>query len=247
MHQPFIYYLCVSEVTRSEKGHSPSNPLNGNSAKEMSVDMKTSLVKEEEGRRVDLHTNSGETICLSFPENGTPLPKVIKLIDPDTGQAMLFQSNGSGYSEISGKLDEILSRINFELCHNCRNEEVKLNGSNELHRQNSGDERLEKRREKLQKKLKERKGSSNKVDEDDCGNHCHKIFIEIPVQGLSQIREDSRLSTNSDKNPDEDDYLSIEEGKVYNFHLVPLLSGDAGNPRLHIPGFSLYIYALFFL
>ncbi|KAK3737398.1 hypothetical protein QZH41_019942 [Actinostola sp. cb2023] len=174
----------------------------------MSADVKTSPAKEDDGRRVDLHTCSGETICLSFPENGTPLPQVIKLVDPDTGQSMVFQRRGSGYNEIAGEVDEVLSKLDFELCHNCRNEET--NGSNELQMQSSGDERLDKQREKLQKKLRERKGSMNN-DEDNCVGHCHEI-IEIPVQGLSQIREDS-FTLNDDDKSQEDDSLSIEQEK----------------------------------
>jgi len=176
----------------------------------MSADVKTSPAKEDDGRRVDLHTCSGETICLSFPENGTPLPQVIKLVDPDTGQSMVFQRRGSGYNEIAGEVDEVLSKLDFELCHNCRNEET--NGSNELQMQSSGDERLDKQREKLQKKLRERKGSMNN-DEDNCVGHCHEI-IEIPVQGLSQIREDS-FTLNDDDKSQEDDSLSIEQGERY--------------------------------
>ena len=178
----------------------------------MSSDVNSSHVKqeEEEGRRVDLHTSSGETIFLSFPENGTPLPKVIKLVDPETGQSMVFQSKGNGYNEIAGQVNEVLRKLDFELCQNCRNEEA--NGTNELQRQGSGDDRLDKQREKLQKKLKERKGSTNKDDE-NCGGHCHQI-IEILIQGLSQIREDN-FSLNGDENSLGDGCLSIEEGEKH--------------------------------
>lgn len=184
----------------------------------MSSEVNSSHVKEEEAdRRVDLHTCSGETICLSFPENGTPLPKVIKLVDPDTAQAMIFQSKENGYNEIAGEVNEVLRKLDFELCHNCRNEEA--NGTHELQRQGSGDERLDKRREKLQKKLKERKGSTNK-DEDDCLGHCHQI-IEIPVQGLSHIREDN-FPLNDDEKSVEDGCLSIEQGEIYNLKMKKL-------------------------
>lgn len=173
----------------------------------MTTELKTSLPKEEDevGRRVDLHTSSGATICLSFPENETPLPQVIKLVDPDTGQSMVFQSKDDVYEEVNEELDKILSKLDQHCVHsNCQNE---ANGT-DLQKHNPSDERLEKRREKLQKKLRERKGSSNK-EEEKCIGHCNQL-IEIPVQGLSQLRD----KQNEDENTGiEDGSLSIEEGK----------------------------------
>jgi hypothetical protein len=179
----------------------------------MTTELKTSLPKEDDvGRRVDLHTSSGATICLSFPENETPLPQVIKLVDPDTGQSMIFQSKDDVYDEVGEELDEILSKIEGDqhcVHSNCQNE---TNG--DLQRQSSGDERVEKQREKLQKKLRERKGSCNK-EEENCVGHCNQL-IEIPVQGLSQIRDGfiQNDEENSGTKDGEDGTLSIEEGKI---------------------------------
>ena len=62
---------------------------------------------------------------------------------------MVFQSKEDVYDEVTEELDKILSKLGQDCVHsNCQNE---ANGAHDLQRHNTGDERLEKQKERLQK------------------------------------------------------------------------------------------------
>ncbi|EDO39347.1 predicted protein [Nematostella vectensis] len=188
----------------------------------MSNDLKTSANgEEEEGRRVDLHTTSGETICLSFPVNENPLPKIIQLVDPDTGQTMLFPLDKNGvYNEVVENSERILNEVDAsQHCQHCSCVHDEANGTSEFQRQSS-DERLEKRREKLQKKLREKKGS---VGEDGCSGHCHQM-IQIPVQGLDHIRNSFSCDDESGDNSINHEQNKIDDLKIHKSPEVEIIS-----------------------
>ena len=143
------------------------------------------------GNQVELRISPMQTVCINF-HDGEALPTVIQLLDPDSGQTVMFKSENGSYSEVDES--SVLSTSDGHCCSHCGCMEEAPNGGDI---QTTGNERLDRRREKLQRKLRERKASSK--DDENCNGHCHQI-LQIPVQGLQALRSTS----NGQIAPDED-------------------------------------------
>lgn len=151
----------------------------------MSADMKKMPSNEEVGgSKIELRTSSGTVICLNFSEKDQVLPKIVRLVDPDTDHAVVFRSEDGVYHELDSDCASNLQEFqHINHCHHCNcgdGNEQSANANGDVRK---GDERLEKQREKLQKKLRERKASSK--EDENCNGHCHQV-IQLPIQGLKQ-------------------------------------------------------------
>lgn len=154
-----------------------------------------------EGSKIELRTSSGTVICLNFSEKDQVLPKIVRLVDPDTDHSVVFRSEDGVYHELDSDCASNLQEFqHLNHCHHCNcvdsaNDQPQLNGADVR----KGDERLEKQREKLQKKLRERKSSSK--EEENCNGHCHQV-IQLPIQGLNQYVRVNSASMNGDNKSD---------------------------------------------
>lgn len=154
-----------------------------------------------EGSKIELRTSSGTVICLNFSEKDQVLPKIVRLVDPDTDHSVVFRSEDGVYQELDSDCASNLQELQqLNHCHHCNcgdsaNEHPQLNGSDVR----KGDERLEKQREKLQKKLRERKASSK--DDENCSGHCHQI-IQLPIHGLKQYVRVNSAGMNGENKTD---------------------------------------------
>ena len=152
-----------------------------------------------EGSKIELRTSSGTVICLNFSEKDQVLPKIVRLIDPDTDHSVVFRSEDGVYHELDSDYASSLQEFqHLNHCHHCNcgdsaNEQPQSNSANGDVRK--GDERLEKQREKLQKKLRERKASNK--DDEICNGHCHQV-IQLPIQGLKQYVRVNSASMNGE-------------------------------------------------
>lgn len=178
----------------------------------MSADLKKMPPQEEVGgSKIELRTSSGTVICLNFSEKDQVLPKIIRLVDPeDTDHAVVFRSEDGVYHELDSDSASNLPEFqHINHCHhfNCDDGNEQSQNSNADVRKN--DERLEKQREKLQKKLRERK-ASNKEDE-NCNGHCHQV-IQLPIKGLKQyvrVNSPGCMNGESKTNPSKDGNYSM--------------------------------------
>ena len=156
----------------------------------MSAEVKKIPSQEEvEGSKIELRTSSGAVICLNFSEKDQALPRIVRLFDPDTDQALVFRLEDGSYRELdteSAANVQELQHVNH--CHHCGCCDGYEDSYNTEVRR--GDERLEKQKEKLQKKLRERK-ASNRQEDENCKGHCHQI-IQLPIQGLSTSINDKK-------------------------------------------------------
>ena len=168
----------------------------------MSAELKKMPSQEvTEGSKIELRTSSGTVICLNFSEKDQVLPKIVRLVDPDTDHSVVFRSEDGVYQELDSDCASNLQELQqLNHCHHCNcddsaNEHPQLNGSDVR----KGDERLEKQREKLQKKLRERKASSK--DDENCSGHCHQI-IQLPIHGLKQYVRVNSAGMNGENKTD---------------------------------------------
>ena len=160
-----------------------------------------------EGSKIELRTSSGTIICLNFSEKDQVLPKIVRLVDPDTDHSVVFRSEDGVYHELDSDCASNLKEFqHLNHCHHCNcgdsaNEQA-ANGD-----VRKGDERLEKQREKLQKKLRERKTSSK--EDENCNGHCHQV-IQLPIQGLKQYVRVNSSSMNGENKTD-----SSKDGNLF--------------------------------
>ena len=156
-----------------------------------------------EGSKIELRTSSGTVICLNFSEKDQVLPKIVRLVDPDTDHSVVFRSDNGVYHELDSDCASTLQEFqHLNHCHHCNcgdsgHEQSQSHSANGDVRK--GDERLEKQREKLQKKLRERKASSK--EEETCNGHCHQV-IQLPIQGLKQYVRVNSSGMNGESNTD---------------------------------------------
>ena len=67
----------------------------------MSAEVKKMLSQEETvGSKIELRTSSGTVICLNFSEEDQVLPKIVRLVDPDTDDTAVFRSEDGVYHEL---------------------------------------------------------------------------------------------------------------------------------------------------
>ena len=67
----------------------------------MSAEVKKMLSQEETGgSKIELRTSSGTVICLNFKEKLQILPKIIRLVDSDTDDTVVFRSEDGVYHEL---------------------------------------------------------------------------------------------------------------------------------------------------
>ena len=52
------------------------------------------------GSKIELRTSSGTVICLNFSEEDQVLPKIVRLVDPDTDDTAVFRSEDGVYHEL---------------------------------------------------------------------------------------------------------------------------------------------------
>lgn len=166
--------------------------------------------EEVGGCKIELRTSSGTVICLNFSEKDQVLPKIVRLVDPDTDHAVVFRSEDGVYHELDSESASNLQEFqHINHCHHCNCSDGNEQSQNANADVRKNDERLEKQREKLQKKLRERK-ASNKEDE-NCNGHCHQV-IQLPIQGLKQyVRVNSAGCVNGESktNPSKDGNYSM--------------------------------------
>lgn len=147
------------------------------------------------GSKIELRTSSGAVICLNFSEKDQVLPKIVRLVDPDSDHSVVFRSESGVYHELDSDCTQSLHEFQrFNHCPHCNCDDSVSHGSNGNVRQ--GNERLEKQREKLQRKLRERKESSK--DDGTCDGHCHQV-IQLPIQGLRQYVHVNTVKMNGEK------------------------------------------------
>lgn len=136
------------------------------------------------GSKIELRTSSGTVICLNFSEEDQVLPKIVRLVDPDTDDTAVFRSEDGVYHELDSDSAANLQEFqHMSHCHHCNCSDGNEQSSNTNTDVRKGDERGDKQREKLQKILRERK--ANKKEDDNCNGHCHQI-IQLPIRGLKQ-------------------------------------------------------------
>ena len=60
------------------------------------------MLSQEEtgGSKIELRTSSGTVICLNFSEEDQVLPKIVRLVDPDTDDTAVFRSEDGVYHEL---------------------------------------------------------------------------------------------------------------------------------------------------
>lgn len=168
-----------------------------------------------EGSKIELRTSSGTLFCLNFSEKDQVLPKIVRLVDPDTDHSVVFRSDNGVYHELDSDCASTLQEFqHLNHCHHCNcsdagHEQSQSHSANGDVRK--GDERLEKQREKLQKKLRERKASSK--DEETCNGHCHQV-IQLPIQGLKQYIRVNSASMNGENNTDSSENGTASETKT---------------------------------
>lgn len=176
----------------------------------MSADLNKMPPQEEAGGcKIELRTSSGTVICLNFSEKDQVLPKIVRLVDPDTDHAVVFRSEDGVYHELDSDSASNLQEFQHNHCLHCNCSDGNEQSQNANGDVRKNDERLEKQREKLQKKLRERK-ASNKEDE-NCNGHCHQV-IQLPIQGLKQyVRVNSAgcMNGESKTNPSKDGNYSM--------------------------------------
>lgn len=152
------------------------------------------------GSKIELRTSSGAVICLNFSEKDQVLPKIVRLVDPDSDHSVVFRSENGVYHELDSDCTSSFREFqHLNHCHHCNcgdsvNAQSQSHGANGDFRK--GDERFEKQREKLQKKLRERKASSK--DEETCNGHCHQV-MQLPIHGLKQYVQVNSANTNGEK------------------------------------------------
>lgn len=159
------------------------------------------------GSKIELRTSSGAVICLNFSEKDQVLPKIVRLVDPDSDHSVVFRSESGVYHELDSDCTPSLhefQRLNH--CPHCNCDDSVNHSPNGNVRQ--GNERLEKQREKLQRKLRERKESSK--DDGTCDGHCHQV-IQLPIQGLRQYVHVNTVKMNGEKCKSS----SSEEGNLF--------------------------------
>ena len=67
----------------------------------MSAELKKMPSQEvTEGSKIELRTSSGTVICLNFSEKDQVLPKIVRLVDPDTDHSVVFRSEDGVYQEL---------------------------------------------------------------------------------------------------------------------------------------------------
>ena len=67
----------------------------------MSAEVKKMLSQEETGgSKIELFASSGTVICLNFKEKVQILPKIFRLVDPDTDVTAVFRSEDGVYHEL---------------------------------------------------------------------------------------------------------------------------------------------------
>ena len=159
---------------------------------------------EAAGNQVELRISAMQTVCINFPD-GESLPKVIQLLDPDSRQTVMFKSENGSYSKVEES--SVLSTSDGQCCSHCSCLDDTQNGEDF---QTTGDERLDRRREKLQRKLRERKASSK--DDENCYGHCHQI-VQIPVQGLQALDSTSNGQISADEETQATKSSKLKEGK----------------------------------
>lgn len=127
--------------------------------------------EEVGGSKIELRTSSGTVICLNFSEKDQVLPKIVRLVDPETDHAVVFRSEDGVYHELDSDCASNLQEFQqINHCNHCNCGDGNEQSANANADVRKGDERLEKQREKLQKKLRERK-ASNKEDVADEVSH----------------------------------------------------------------------------
>ena len=168
----------------------------------MSSDI-TKSENETAGNQVELRISPLQTVCINF-HDGEALPTVIQLVDPDSGQTVMFKSENGSYSEVDES--SVLSSSDGQCCSHCCCMDEPPNGGEF---QTNGDERLVRRREKLQRKLRERKASNK--DDEKCNGHCHQI-LQIPVQGLEKLRSTSDGQIVADEDTETTRSPKLKEG-----------------------------------
>lgn len=157
------------------------------------------------GSKIELRTSSGTVICLNFSEEDQVLPKIVRLVDPDTDDTAVFRSEDGVYHELDSDSAANLQEFqHMNHCHHCNCSDGNEQSSNTNTDVRKGDERGDKQREKLQKILRERK--ANKKEDENCNGHCHQI-IQLPIRGLKQyVRVNSSQMNGEHKtSPSKDD------------------------------------------
>lgn len=160
-----------------------------------------------EGSKIELRTSSGAVICLNFSEKDQVLPKIVRLVDPDSDHSVVFRSENGVYHQLDSDCTPSLHEFqHLNHCHHCNCDDSLSHGANGNVRK--GDERLEKQREKLQRKLRERKESSK--DDGTCNGHCHEV-IQLPIQGLRRYVHVNTGKMNGEKHKSG----SSEDGNLF--------------------------------
>ncbi|XP_022798251.1 fibronectin type-III domain-containing protein 3A-like [Stylophora pistillata] len=180
----------------------------------MSAELKKMSPQEVTGgSKIELRTSSGTVICLNFSEKDQVLPKIVRLVDPDTDHAVVFRSEDGVYHELDSDSASNLQELqHMNHCLHCNCNDGNEQSSNTNADVRKVDERVDKQREKLQKKLRERK-ASNKEDE-NCNGHCHQV-IQLPIQGLKQyVRVNSSQMNGEHKTSPSKDDSSLESEPV---------------------------------
>lgn len=188
----------------------------------MSAELKSNMPPQEEvgGSKIELRTSSGTVICLNFSEKDQVLPKIVRLVDPDTDHAVVFRSDDGVYHELDTDSASNLQEFqHINHCHHCNCSDGNNEQSPNANADGRKDERQEKQREKLQKKLRERKASTK--EDDNCNGHCHQV-IQLPIQGLKQYVRVNSASMNGENktSSSKDGNYSMKYKPVFHFNCL---------------------------